>query len=285
MVLGGNGYLGRHLSLLIEKSGYELVLPKSKDGSRVDLVDKFAVSNLDWNVDLVFVFAGKTGTSIGFERYENFVLGNELILLNVLDSIRASRFSPRVIFPSTRLVYRGADSPIAENGEVDIKTIYAANKMCCENLLGVYNNAYGIDYTILRICVPYADVNGNEYSFGTVGSFIKQAKANNKIRVYGDGAIYRTFTHVMDVVRFVFEAAISDSTKNAVYNVPGENLSLYQIAESIAHKYAASVENVEWPDIDFRIETGSTMFDGSKLQNVLSISTEYSFYAWLDELY
>ena len=45
------------------------------------------------------------------------------------------------------------DSPLKENDEKETKTIYAVNKLICENLLYAYNNSFDIPYTIfLYMC-------------------------------------------------------------------------------------------------------------------------------------
>ena len=50
----------------------------------------------------------------------------------------------------------GIDSPLKENDEKETKTIYAVNKLICENLLYAYNNSFDIPYTIfLYMCTIF----------------------------------------------------------------------------------------------------------------------------------
>lgn len=277
---GANGYLGRHMIDTLRKINGEVVIPLASDGNRLDLTHPEALANIDWNVDTVYMFAGVTGTGTSFDNYEKFLLGNELSLINVLNSIRRSSARPRVIFPSTRLIYRGSDSPLSENAAQEAKTIYAVNKIACEHYLHTYSNAFDIPFTILRICVPYANLIGCEYSFGTVGYFISQAKSAGRIQLYGGGAISRTFTHVHDLCRITFLASENPSTVNRTYNIPGENMSLYEAASLIAARLGASVQRVDRPEFDERIETGSTLFDGIQLLNTLQTSIKHRFIDW-----
>jgi len=283
LFFGAGGYLGRNLVSQLRQNGNEVVIPSAPDGGRLDLIKIESYVNIDWNVDVVFLFAGITGTTTAFDNYEKFIAGNELVLLHILDSIRRSSSRPRVIFPSTRLIYGGSDNPLHENGAQKFKTLYGVNKIACEHYLNVYANAFDIPYTVLRVCVPYASNVGNNYSFGTIGNFISQARSAKRICLYGGGTVKRTLTHIDDLCRIISLTAGHSETTNRTYNVPGENMSLYEAASLVAAKYGACVESVDWPEFDARIESGSTVFDGSLLLDTLQTAVEYRFSEWVTD--
>lgn len=280
LFFGAGGYLGKHMVYALRRKGHEVIIPLEPDGTRLDLTRLEALAHIDWNVDAVYMFAGIAGTGASFDQYEKFLLGNDLILLNVLDSIRKSSARPRVIFPSTRLVYRGSDTPLPENAQQESKTLYSANKIACEHYLYAFSNAYDVPYTILRICVPYANLLGQEYSYGTVGSFINQASKTGRIRLYGGGTVRRTFSHIEDLCRITLLASEHPATINLAYNMPGDDLSLNEAASFIAARLGASVESVDWPDMDARIESGSTVFDGCQILETLHTEVHHSFHDW-----
>ncbi|WP_374623679.1 NAD-dependent epimerase/dehydratase family protein [Pandoraea sp.] len=280
LFFGASGYLGRHLVNTLNQTGHEVIIPLTKNGDRLDLSVLESLANIDWNVDVVYMFAGVTGTGASFEQYKRFLLGNELSLLNVLDSIRRSSARPRVIFPSTRLVYRGSDSPLTENAVQESKTPYSANKIACENYIHAYSNAFDVPYTVLRICIPFASELGQEYSYGTVGNFISQAQGTGRIRIYGDGSVRRTFSHIQDLCRITLLATELPSTINKTYNMPGDELSLYDAASLIASRFGAVVESVDWPELDARLESGSTVFDSTHLLETIQTVTHHRFCDW-----
>lgn len=275
-IIGANGFIGKHIAHYLKSNGYTHIdcydvvenaeLPNYH---KVDLTDKETVSLINLNVDYIFMFAGLTGTFAGFDAYNKYVFINELGLLNLLDAIKNSQFRPQVIFPSTRLVYKGKDKPLKEDDEKDCKTIYAANKIACEGYLKAYHDSFDIPYTIFRICIPYGNLLSSDYSFGTVGFFIKQAKAGKDITLYGGGTIKRTFTHMEDLCRQIIEGAIKPESNGEIYNIGGETLSLHEAAEIIAKKYGVDVTAVPWPERDLRIESDHTYFDDSKIQALL----------------
>lgn len=275
-VIGAKGYIGKHIVHYIQNVGvtsiecYDVApqaeLPKYHCA---DLTNRNDVNSIDLNVDYVFMFAGLTGTFAGFDTYEKYVRVNELCLLNLLDAIRKSDFRPKVIFPSTRLVYKGADRPLKEEDKKDCKTIYAANKLACEGYLKAYYDSFDIPYTVFRICIPYGNFLSSDYSFGTVGFFLKQAKAGNDITLYGGGTIKRTFTHMEDLCCQIVEGALHPESNGEIYNVGGETLSLRDAAEIIAQKYGVNVAAIPWPERDLRIESDHTYFDDTKIQSLL----------------
>lgn len=273
-VIGGKGFIGKHLVYYIKKAGhqvtsYDIVESQEENYVRINMTDRLSVDMVNLDVDYVFMFAGLTGTYAGFDAYERYVAINETALLNLLDAIRKSPYRPKVIFPSTRLVYKGMDKPLKEEDEKESKTIYAANKLACEGYLQAYHDSFDIPYTVFRICIPYGNLLSNDYSFGTIGFFIKQAKAGKDITLYGGGTIKRTFTHMEDLCYQVIEGAFTDGSTGEIYNVGGETLSLKEAAEIIAGKYGVKVTAVLWPERDLRIESDHTYFEDSKIQSLL----------------
>jgi UDP-glucose 4-epimerase len=287
LVVGAAGYLGRHLTSALRAHGHEVVeCPMHEDpqSRRVDVGDLRTLSGLDWEVDLIFVFAGVTGTSASFTDYEAYVRSNEIGLLNILECIRRSQSRARVIFPSSRLVYKGSERPLPETAELEAKTVYAATKIGCEYFLRAYANAFGIPYTVFRVCVPYGNSHGGEYSYGTVGNFIRQAMEDGRIRLFGDGGQRRTFTHVDDLCQAVILGSMRDDFENETFNVPGEDLSLFEAAGLVAAQLDADIEFVAWPSFDLAIESGSTVFDGGKLLARLPGVVKRSMTEWANSI-
>ena len=273
-VIGGKGYIGKHLAFYLKGRDYDVmsydVVPCDDENYLiVDMTNKESIAQIDLNVDYIFMFAGLTGTYAGFDAYEKYISINEIALLNLLDVIRKSEYRPKIIFPSTRLVYKGYDKPLKEEDEKESKTIYAANKLACEGYLQAYRDSFDIPYTVFRICIPYGNLLSTDYSFGTVGFFIKQAKAGKDITLYGGGTIKRTFTHMEDLCYQIVEGTMKKESDGQIYNVGGETLSLKQAAEIVASKFGTKVVNVPWPERDLRIESDHTYFNDTKIQALL----------------
>ena len=288
ILFGANGYLGRHIAYFLTKHEIEFIPTGSASKSidnysnyqQIDITNKSELVQLDFNVDYVFAFAGLTGTGNSEEEIKQFTKVNELGLANIIDFCREK--VGRIIFPSTRLVYKGIENmPLQEDAEKEAKTIYAKNKLLCERIL----EESGVDFTVFRICVPYGNLIDKVYSYGTIGFFIGKASKGENITIYGDGSLKRTFTHVRDIAESIIKSLVFEDSINETYNIgSNDNLSLLEVASLVANKYGVKVEFVDWPDAALKIESGDTIFNADKLNNTISYNHKESLENWVKSI-
>jgi len=289
ILFGANGYLGRHIAYFLKQQQIEFIPTGSAATSidnydnylQIDITSKEDLQQLDFNVDYVFAFAGLTGTGSSLEIIEEFTKANEQGLANVIACCEAGNVV-RLVFPSTRLVYKGIENtPLIEGSEKEAKTIYAKNKIACEELL-VQSK---VGYTVFRICVPYGNLIDSNYSYGTIGFFIGKASKGENITIYGDGSLKRTFTHVSDIIQVILQSIKLDKTINTVYNIgSNDTLSLLEVARLVGDKYGVDVEFVEWPEAALKIESGDTIFDDEKLLQATNYQYKNTLTGWLKEI-
>lgn len=290
-IVGANSYIARNLTHYILKNRSDISLflydreENHKDGfhtyTSVNILDKKSLESVNTEVDALILFVGKTGTMAGFDDYETFVDVNEKGLLNVLDLLRNRNSKAKLVFPSTRLVYKGMNHPLKEDSEKEFKTIYAANKFSCENYLAMYRNAFEINYAVFRICVPYGTLIEGVSSYGTCEMFLGKALKKEEITLYGDGSVRRTLTHIEDLCEILTDGSLSPNCVNDIYNIGGEDYSLKEMADLLAKKYGINVSSIEWPKAALSIESGSTVFDSTKLEKALGYATKKKFSEWI----
>lgn len=293
LITGANGYVGKHVvKALIDLGHKNILLTDIHEKSFFD-----GVRYIQWdaatkseaiirelkNCQYVFFFGGLTGTIKSIENYDSFIDVNEKGLLNLLTILKNTNPLCKVIFPSTRLVYKGKKSvPLKEDDEKEFKTIYAMNKFASENYLKIYYECYGIPFSIFRICVPFANTVDDKFSYGTISQFLNRARENRNILIFGDGSQRRTFTHITDLVNVLIQGAFSEQTSCGVFNVGGaDNLSILEAAKKIADLYNVSIEFKEWSELDQKIESGDTVFDSTKLDAITSYTYRNSFDNWI----
>lgn len=295
IVLGANGYIGRHLCFYLDQMGWDVKaygkndsrhpsLPLTIPYSQLDITDEKNVQSIDWLADFIFHFSGITGTKVSFDQYDEFTRVNELGLLNVLNALKDLKSKPRVIFPSSRLVYKGSTSALREEDEKEAKTIYAANKLNCERFLETYNSQFHIPYTVFRICVPYGNLLDESFSYGTIGFFLNQAISGKTIVLYGDGQLKRTFTPIESLCCQIEEVAKNEISINEKYNIGGETMSLANAAQIIAKKYNVEIEYTPWPKEDLKIESGDTVFNDMKISKIITVKSSSSLKEWISTI-
>jgi len=293
VVFGSNGYIGMHLVDQLNKLQWYVdaydIQPSSVVNvhryTSIDIRQKSIVEKINLDVDIVFFFSGLTGTGVAYHKYEDFIDINEKGLLHVLDAMRTQGSKARIIFPSTRLIYKERKAtPIPEDGDKEFKSIYALNKHFSEQVLEQYAKYFGISYTIFRICVPYGNDLSQNYSYGTLGFFISKASSGKNITLYGDGSQARTFSYVGDICRSVINVSMMSNSKNQVFNIGGESYSLRDVAEMTAHKFGVEVEYVEWPELEKKMESGDTIFDSTKIEQLIGRIQSVQMETWIKKL-
>ena len=280
VIIGANSYLARNLICMInaQKNKYQLKLygktEQHVDGEDnytcVDVLDKESVKTIDLDCDIVYFFVGKTGSANAFQEYDMFIDVNEKALLNVMTEYVAQKSKAKFVFPSTRLVYRGDEGSLKEEDEKAYKSIYAINKHACEMYVQLYHEIFDLQYIIFRICVPYGTLVPNAISYGTMEFMLNNAKAGKDISIYGDGKIRRTLTYIGDLCKAMLDGALHPSCINEIYNIGGEEYNLGELATMVAEKYAVGVNYVPWPNMAKKMESGGTVFDSSKLDEIIS---------------
>lgn len=292
-ILGANGYIARNLIKILEKrKDIELFTydkdKEQKDGCKfyeqIDALESNGFDKIYMDCDVIFLMIGKTGSEDGFSHYDSFIDVNEKVLLNFLNSYVKKGSKAKIIFPSTRLIYKGSKELLTEQSAKEFKTVYAMTKFSCEQYLEMFHRVYGIDYCIFRICIPYGTIVEGAGSYGTAEFMLKKATAGENITLYGDGTQRRSIIHITDLCNYLIEGALCETCINDVYNIGGENYSLKEMAQFIADKYSVSVEYVEWPKTARKLESGSTVFDSSKLDTILQENTPFvtgHFQQWI----
>lgn len=288
-IIGANSYIARNLYAVLSTYHPEIRVDlydyqeESLDGvpgyTAVSLLSG-DLSKLDLTVDMVFFFTGKTGTLDGFSNYDSFIDINEKSLLAFLNEYVRQQSQAKIVFPSTRLVYKGSDLPLKEDAPKEFKTIYAINKFACENYLEMFHRNFRISYVILRLCLPFGTLIPEASSYGTAEFMIANAKEKGVITLYGDGEVRRTLTSMEDLCADFIQVGLSDKCHSDVYNIGGEDYSLLEMANLIAQKYSATVAFVPWPEQAQLIESGSTVFDSSKLDDILGKKRLKTFENW-----
>ncbi len=292
-VFGCNGFLGRHMvQHLVSKGNTEnlylfdidenSIFPEYNYKS-VNILNLEQVKEINFEFDLIYFFSGLTGTEISNDEADKYIKVNELGLLNVLNCIIKNPISTnKLIFPSTRLIYKGSENELLkEESPKEFKTIYALNKFSCENILKIYSLKHKLIYSIFRIGVPYGNEMDGKLSYGTIGFFLDLAVKGLNIVVYGNGEMRRTFTHVTDICRQLFDVGILENSNFEIFNICGENLSIIEVASMIAQKYNVDIDFKKFTERDKIIESGDTIFDSTKINSLLGAFDSIKFRNWI----
>lgn len=233
LILGGAGFIGQHLTHKLLKSRQQRVtiidnlstgkinldefseyknLFKFIHSDVQSLEDKELLKHMKDN-NRIFHFAGSVGVEHIDKDPSGTLFNNNSLTNKLIPLFKESR--RHVIFSSTSEVY--GNGPFNEENFCSIgpsnklRWGYAASKLMAEFLL----NASGVPYTVLRFFNIVGPGQLPDYGM-VLPKFIKAAKNNEDLIVYGTGEQVRCFFHIDDATDAIIKCV---DFKNELFNV------------------------------------------------------------------
>lgn len=240
LITGGEGFIGHHLVGRLHENHQITVIdnnntkPAEKKYSDVkycfgDIREKETLNAVCYDQDIVFHLAALANIKKSKEDPDYCISTNIGGLLNLLEAVKENKIK-KVIFTSSREVYGNQTIfPVKENSSLNPVNLYGNTKKIGEDLLKAYSEAYGFDFTILRL----SNVYGKEDSVGgrVIPTFLKNAKSNSPIQINGGDQIL-DFVYVDNVVKML-EISIDNFSKK-IYNVgTGKGTTIKELANLI----------------------------------------------------
>jgi len=240
LVTGGAGFIGSHLSEKLLRQGNSVTVLdnlstgcsenishiKNTGGFRFvkgDILNEKTVGTLVKAADMVYHLAASVGV--------------ELVVKNPLDSLntnirgsqllldKAALYGKRTMVVSSSEIYgKNTHGPLKESDDrilgSPLKTRwgYATAKALDEMLAYVYFKNRGLPAVIVRLFNTVGPRQTGAYGM-VLPRFVKQALANEPLRVYGSGKQSRCFLHVKDAVWAMMRLMAEPAATGEVFNV------------------------------------------------------------------
>lgn len=302
-VIGGLGFIGVNLvdRLLRDGAAVTVLTPLrerhadqadafAQRGVRIiegDLRDRELMPPVIDGQQVVFNLSGQSGAVRSMEDPWADLDVNLRGNLVLLESIRASRSRPKLVFAGSRLQYgRPATLPVREDDGGEPLCVHALHKRTVEEYLKLYQRLYGVEYAVARITNPYGPGQPKgRTAYGIINRLIHLALADEVLTIYGDGQQRRDYVHVADVADALVAMALSSKAGGRAYNIAsGAGTRMIDVANSIVRLAGRGrVAHVAWPPLAGQIETGDFVADISRAQHELGWTPRYELEAGLQE--
>jgi UDP-glucose 4-epimerase len=251
LILGGAGFIGQHLTQHLFNSKERhvgiTVIDNLKTSNRDDLAKFKQYKNLYRFVeadlttindeeflkigrkhDKIFHLAGSVGVE-HIDRHPSETLFNNLALANKLVPL-FQQLNRHVTFASTSEIYGegpfNEEDPASIGPSSKLRWGYASAKLTTEFMIRASN----FPHTIVRFFNAVGPGQLSDYGM-VLPRFIKAAKANEDLVVYGDGNQIRSFCHIYDAVEALVK--VSD-TNGELYNIGNDQPStIKELAERV----------------------------------------------------
>jgi UDP-glucose 4-epimerase len=255
-LVGGSGFIGSATSRLLEVHDHDytvidIVKPNFHSKFKYcDVLNSDRVEECLQGFDIVYMFAAVSNAHDNRREPVFSIDTNIMGLTNVLNACVINKIE-RIVFCSSVWVYSTAlDHDVDESTPLDINQsthIYTSTKMSGEMLVRSYQSTYGLDYTIVRYGIAYGTGANMETALST---FVRRAKQNKTIKIFGDGEQARNFMHVTDHARANLYV-LNDKCVNEVINFDGPApVTLNDIVKFISEKHPDPITVIHEPPID-----------------------------------
>ena len=217
LITGGAGFIGSHVVRACIKAGHEvLVIDNLVRGRKENLPVRVEFCRLDIAVEkeyealkqvfrsfqpeAVIHLAAQVDVQVSLKQPLVDASVNILGLLRVLEACRA--IGAKVVYASSAAVYgQPVSLPITEDHPVAALSPYGLSKYMGEMYLKLYEQQYGLNFTILRYANVYGPGQDSTGEGGVVAIFTDRMSNGNAPVIYGDGKQTRDFVYVKDVAR------------------------------------------------------------------------------------
>jgi UDP-glucose 4-epimerase len=264
LITGGAGFVPSSLADKLLEKNYEVVLvdnlltgKKSNipnhpnctfikgDANCYNTMSSIMISN---RFDYVFHYAAVVGV---LRTLENpiMVLDDIEGIKNIL-TLSKNTGVKRVFFSSSSEVYgEPVHLPQHEHDTpLNSRLPYAVVKNVGEAYFRSFQQAYGLDYTIFRFFNTYGPKQSTDF---VMSKFIKAARKNKDITIYGDGSQTRTFCYINDNLDACIACMEQDLYINDVINIGNDEIiSIKQLAETIIDLTQSSSKIVYLPALE-----------------------------------
>ena len=231
--------------------------------------------------DVIFNLAGQVSHVESMARPRFDLEVNTASQLGFLEILRDVGSKAVVVYTSTRQIFgHPRYLPVDEEHPVSPVDVNGINKWAAEQLHRLYAELYGIRASSVRLTNVYGPRQRLRDDLqGFLPIFIRRARSDEPITVFGDGAQERDCLYVDDVVECLLLTARAPDAAGQIFNVGNdEHLSLGAIADAVVRAAGSGhVEHVPWPPDRDAIDIGSYFGDSSKARRVLGWEPRTSF--------
>ena len=232
LVLGGRGFLGRHLSeqLLREGASVRILDRTSADfvekegvlenveSVQGDFVEGHGLAQALHGVDLVYHLVSTTVPSGSNANPIEDVNSNLIGTLRLLDMMRCAGVKKIVYASSGGTVYGNPQFlPVPEAHPLRPISSYGVVKVAIENYLHLQSELNGLTANILRISNPYGMHQNRIGAQGVIATFVSKLMNDEPIEIWGDGSVVRDYIYATDVARALLLAG--RRSRSGVFNI------------------------------------------------------------------
>jgi nucleoside-diphosphate-sugar epimerase len=222
IVIGGTGFIGRHLIKKLRKNG-NIVHPLSRSTGFDLLRDELPLQGIDH----VYHIAGHTFVPQSWHDPVGFHLVNAHGTVRILDQCR--RNDVGVTYASAYVYGSPLKLPISEGADIHLNNPYAFSKYAGEEACRFFSSTFKLPITIFRLFNVFGPGQDDQFLIPMIMNQVRDPKVTT-IEV-ADLSPRRDYIHVDDVTNALM---LSSRLSGGIYNVgSGQSYSVEEVVQKI----------------------------------------------------
>lgn len=234
VIIGGSGFVGKNLGNYLTEKNISVISLNSKECNLLDEKSSQKLSSIIKEDDVV-VFASALTPDKG--KDEHAFMKNVSMAYNSVAFFEKTKCT-QFIYISSDAVYGDEFNPIKESTPATAPSLYGMAHRSREMIFESATLKAKTPYLILRPCALYG-LGDTHNSYGP-NRFIKTAKLEKKISLFGEGKEKRDHLYIFDFCSIIYQAVLN-STVGVLNACTGTSVSFFEVA---------SILKNEIPDIE-----------------------------------
>ncbi|MEM4717895.1 MAG: NAD-dependent epimerase/dehydratase family protein [Desulfurococcaceae archaeon] len=239
LITGGAGFVGGHIAVHLSREGYKVIvidnlenasMIKTVRSSNIEIIVGDLREHIDLpRVDVIVHASAYISVDESFQKPYEYIVNNTAVTAKIAKF--ALNNNSYLVYMSSAAVYGNPEYiPISEDHPRKPLSPYGLSKLLGEEVVFFYGGL-GLRFSIARLFNVYGMCQSDAYA-GVITRFIKRARRNQPIVIYGDGSQTRDFIHVRDVVEFI--KTLIERRPTGVFNVgSGRAISISELAKIV----------------------------------------------------
>lgn len=248
-VIGGTGFIGRHLCRRLIEENHEVIsVSRRKPNSSTKLQDTTCityeygditslefVTEVSRNTEYLINLASTVVPSTSNRDPVYDVNTNLIGALNTLNASVINGISKYIYLSSGGTVYgpKNQTEPHKEEDPTNPICSYGIVKLSIEKYIHLFNVLHGLPYSIIRLSNPYGPDYALEKPQGVIHHFASMIAKNQPIHIWGDGSIERDFIFIDDAITAITKAMHHNSDQILLNVGSGKSTSINKILKII----------------------------------------------------
>jgi UDP-glucose 4-epimerase len=227
VVLGASGFVGRDLARYLVSSGIDTLALSSRDLDLCNPASTDALRGLVRADDVLVIVSALTpdrGRDIAT------MMRNLAMVQHVSAVLEDTRLS-HVVYVGSDAIYADEANPVLETSCCDPSTFHGVMHLGRERMLSYAAQKSGTPLLVLRPCALYG-AGDTHNSYGP-NRFLRTARADRKITLFGNGEEKRDHVHIADLSRLI-GLCIEHGSEGVLNVATGTSVSFMDIAREVA---------------------------------------------------